>query len=490
MAFERDNLTNKQNSEWALYLPALSSFYISDIGKQRYDNNWIPQSRIPTNFELGVDGMDFLKSKDTYYSYKWCLYSAGHANRDLTQFDPKEDVPRNRDKSNTFVLQDSGGYQIGTKQWPADWQDPNCPKAQKYREEVLTMADALSDYCMALDVPAWIMRKDLETQQVTNIHSYSDSLKGTFINNDYFINNRNGNCKFLNTLHGETHSQADDWYDKMKKYNDPKQYPDRFFEGYAFAGQYAADVHLILKRLVSLKFDGLLESGKHDWIHVLGTSMLEWAVLLTDIQKAARKYYNPTLTISYDCASPFFAAAKGLMYYETYITDREKWAYRMGSAPSDKSYSTDNRSVYDAIIQDRLMPTFSDSVITKRLKIADICYQQPGALNKLGKESKTAWDSFTYNLIQAHNVWCHIKACQDANVAYENGKIPAMLVQEEFDRISFQQVIDDIFSTTDRSKAEQIIEDYSNFWIQIKGTRGNVGKKSVNAITHFNNLFE
>ena len=38
----------------------------------------------------------------------------------------------------------------------------------------------------------------------------------------------------------------------------------------------------------------LLQQGKHDWMHFLGTSKLEWAVLLTVIQRAVRKYVNPS----------------------------------------------------------------------------------------------------------------------------------------------------------------------------------------------------
>jgi hypothetical protein len=487
--FDKDNLSKKQSPDWALFLPAISSFYIADIGKQRYGNQVDP-TRVPADFEHGVDGLDFLKEETGYFSYKWGLYSAGHANLDLNKFDPKEDVIRKRDRSKSFILGDSGGYQIGMGIWKADWKDPNCPKANAKRKILLPWMEAMTDYSMTLDVPAWLMRKPIENQDATGIHSYQESVTGTFINNDYFINNRTGSCKFLTVLQGETHNQADDWYDKMKKYNDPKQYPGRHFEGYAFGGQNAADVHLILRRLVALKFDGLLEKGENDWIHVLGTSMLEWAVLFTDIQKAARKYYNPNLTISYDCASPFYGASKGHVYYETSIVNREKWAYRMDKGPDDKKYSKDNRRYGDAIRQDQHFPVFTDSPITNRCKISDICVYDVGDLNKMGKESKSAWDSFTYNILQGHNAWCHIKATQDANIAYENGILPNMLVIEQFNRVKFNQIVDEIFSLTDRAKAEKMIDDHSRFWLQIRGTRGNIGKRAINAITHFDNLFE
>ena len=55
-------------------------------------------------------------------------------------------------------------------------------------------------------------------------------------------------------------------------------------------GQNMCDIPSVLKRLVALRFDGLLEKGVHDFMHFLGTSKLEWATLLTDVQRAVRKY--------------------------------------------------------------------------------------------------------------------------------------------------------------------------------------------------------
>ena len=36
-------------------------------------------------------------------------------------------------------------------------------------------------------------------------------------------------------------------------------------------------------------------------------------------------------------------------------------------------------------------------------------------LNKIGKEGKTSWDSFTYGILMIHNVYMHIRAVQRAN---------------------------------------------------------------------------
>jgi hypothetical protein len=49
------------------------------------------------------------------------------------------------------------------------------------------------------------------------------------------------------------------------------------------------------------------------------------------------------------------------------------------------------------------------------MTMGDVCYYKPGDKNKLGKESKTSWDSFAYFLMMGHNVYQHIESVQRAN---------------------------------------------------------------------------
>lgn len=489
-----DDLTSKQ-SDYAVFLPALSSFYSRDISKQRSNPNYIDPARIPTGFENGIEGMNWLNDQQGYFKYKWSLYSAGHADLDLNKTNGRDDMVRNRDP-NTFILGDSGGFQIGKGVWEGNWKDPNCPKAAKKRKQVLEWLDAYSDRGMILDIPAWVARSPAG-QKATGISTYAEAVDGTYINNDYFMANRTGKCKFLNVLQGENHTEADDWYDRMKKYCDPKQYAQPF-EGWAMGGQNMCDVHLLLRRIVALRFDGLLEAGKHDWMHFLGTSKLEWATLLTDVQRAVRKYHNENFTVSFDCASPFLATANGQIYYDVVTPDRGKWSYQMQASVDNKKYATDTRPFGDVLLQDKIFDTFLESPFSERLSIKDVCIYNPGDLNKIGKEGRTSWDSFSYTLQMGHNVWTHIHAVQEANRQYDAGRVPGMLVSASadkktmrvYDREFFRDIVDDIFATSDRGKAEELIEHYNKYWMSIVGTRGAVGKKTVNAGTMFNTLFE
>jgi hypothetical protein len=363
------------------------------------------------------------------------------------------------------------------------------------RKAVLNWMDTYMDYGMCLDIPSQSLStfhiKDPKTgKSAHGISTIEEAISATHINNEYFIKHRNGKCKFLNVLQGRNHTQSDDWYEEMKKYCDPNIYPDNHFNGWAFGGQNKIDVHLMLRRLVNIIHDGLLVEGKHDLIHCLGVSILEYAVLFTDIQRAIRKYHNPKLQITFDCASPFFSAAKGLAYFNNSIEHNKKWAYSMEKTAENKGYANDNRKFSDAVLQDKIHKVFTDSPVTDLMTVKDLCYRGQGFIGQHGKETKTSWDTLSYTLLQSHNVYQHMTAVQEANRKYEQGIMPKM-VMNQFDEEHFGEIVDKIFAQNDRQKSLDMIESHSSFWMQMKsGSQGFSGKKAMNAMTMFDQLFE
>ena len=539
---EQDNLTAKQN-DYAVFLPAISGFYATYIGKQRDPVNgpYVDPARLPAGIP-DMEMMNWLNSAKGLFPYRWSLYSGGHANLDLNKQDWSEDMVRSRE-SGTLMLGDSGGFQIAKGLWEGEWRDPTSPAvvakmaelqargvehvpdlkpdgtpkhdkngntkyvkidhaknyqnlldaAQKKREAVLKWLDGIADYGMTLDIPTWVIH-DKNASDKCGITTLPEAVEATKYNNDYYMKHRkgvkNGGMKVLNVLQGANHADADRWYDTMKHYCDPSQYPDTHFDGWSMGGQNMCDVHLVLRRLVALRHDNLLQEGIHDWMHFLGTSKLEWAVLLTDIQRAVRKYVNPNFTISFDCASPFLATANGQVYHHIDLPHNDKWCYRMSPIVDDKKYATDTRPYGQAVVADGLIDHFDESPISRQLQMKDVCYYQPGMLNKIGKEGKTSWDSFSYALLMGHNVWTHLEAVQRANRVYDLGSWPAMMWNQNGDHARFKDIVDAIFATPDRSEAEAIIEHYDRYWMDIVGTRGFKGKKAKNAMSMFNNLFE
>jgi len=527
-----DNLTNKQ-LDYAIFLPAISGFYATFIGKQRANNDYVDPARMPQALQ-DMEQLNWLNSQKALFPYKWSLYSGGHANLDLTKDDASEDMVRQRE-SGTFMLGDSGGFQIAKGLWEGEWRDPTSLEvqqklksligikesrknskgktievdmyqeyqklidaAQKRRDAVLKWLDGIADYGMILDIPTWVVH-DKKASAACGITTLEEAVAATKYNNNYFMQHRkgknNGGAKFLNVLQGDNHTSAEEWYQEMKEFCDPAKYPDTHFDGWAMGGQNMCDVHLVLKRLVELRYDNLLQEGIHDWMHFLGTSKLEWAVLLTVIQRAVRKYVNPAFTISFDCASPFLATANGQMYHHIDLPHNDKWCYRMSPSADDKKYAIDTRTFRDAVLQDGIFDVFDESPISQRLQIKDICIYKPGDLNKNGKEGKTSWDSFSYALMMAHNVWTHIESVQRANREFDAGYHPAMMRHDHIEAEYFEDIVERIFAAPTKQQALDIVnaDKYARpkgYWEQIVGTRGFKGEKTTNSFTMANQHLE
>ena len=85
----------------------------------------------------------------------------------------RESQHRERDREYSWLLGDSGGFQIGKGKWEGDWRaNSGCSLASKKRDGVSKWMDAFMDYGMILDIPAWVSRSP-EGAKASNISSYS-----------------------------------------------------------------------------------------------------------------------------------------------------------------------------------------------------------------------------------------------------------------------------------------------------------------------------
>ena len=514
------NLTPLQK-DYAVYLPAISSFYSTYVAKQRL-GEFVPTNRIPQGFDRGIEGMNFLNPEDGYFTYKYALYSAGHAQLDLQKSIEQESMIQQRDRGNTMILGDSGGYQIGKGVLKFDWLNFEGPEANKTRQKILEWLELTADWSMMLDVPTWAC--DHIHSPKTGLKTFEDCLDKTRFNNDYFLKNRLGQTKWLNVLQGGDWDTAEKWYNGVKEFSDPAgPYAGREAEGWAFGGANMCKMDVTLKRLMTLREDNLLK-GKN-WIHFLGTAQLDWSCYLTLIQRQLRKHINEEITISFDCASPFIATAHGLVYTNAQHTAK-RWSVIMDKAPDNKALAGSD------------IPFPFESEIGRRLKMGDLCYYNLGVrksdeelgygprggkiefdhqnpehyhvvpkLNKLGKiPNKTSWDSFSYALMMGHNVYCHIVAVQraqqlmDIELAKTSGKLNWRywkkvksndMSDEHSDWVPrnvlyFANFVEELFNTKTKAEAFEMIEQAIPFLKSLEGARLQGGP----AQNKFNSLFE
>jgi hypothetical protein len=477
------NLTPLQK-DYAVYLPAISSFYSTYVAKQRLEE-FVPNARIPKGFDRGIEGMNFLNPEEGYFTYKYALYSAGHAQLDLNKSLVQESMIQQRDRANTMILGDSGGYQIGKGVLKFDWLNFEGKEANKTRQQILEWLELTADWSMMLDVPTWAC--DHIHSPKTGLKTFDDCLNKTRYNNEYFLTNRLGNTKFLNVLQGSDWDTAEKWYNGVKDFSDNKVWGDKAAEGWAFGGANMCKMDITLKRLMTMRDEGML-TGK-DWIHFLGTAQLDWSCYLTSIQRQLRKHVNENLTISFDCASPFIATAHGLVYTNAQHSPK-RWSVIMDKAPDNKALAKSD------------IPFPFESELGRRLIMEDICHYAPGMLNKIKKEGKTSWDSFSYALMMGHNVYCHIVAVQRAQELMDiectrfkpdwrawglEGKKEKELSDWVPRRILyFDRFINELFETKTKEEAFAMIETAMPFLKSLEGARLRGGPDQ----NEFNSLFD
>lgn len=394
----RVNLSSK-NRDYAVFTPAISGFYVNYVSKQRYEK-YVPDERIPAKFENGIEGLNFLNKDKGYFVYETALYSAGHAELDLQKAVKKESMIHERDRKNTILIGDSGGFQISKGVWQGNWtaKEGKDKKTDKQRGLVLNWLENTANYSMVLDIPTNGMNiVDEKTgKPLCGLNSYEEFREGTIQNNKYFFKHRQGKTKFLNVLQGSTYEQADDWFETVCLPIVEET------SGWAFGGVQKTNLNHSLRRILLLKEFGLLDKGIAEWMHFLGTGKASHAVIYTAIQRALRKHVNPTITISYDAASPFLATANGKVYTHNMFSDKS-FGYMLPFMVDDKTPMGKNEPW-----------PWDDSPVGERLTWGDINYYNPGDLNKLKKEGDTSWDSFSYFLLMGHNVYKHIDTVQMA----------------------------------------------------------------------------
>jgi hypothetical protein len=471
--------------DYAVYLPAISSFYSTYIAKQRLEK-FIPDDRIPQGFDRGIEGMNFLNPEQGYFYYKYGLYSAGHAQLDLQKSLTQESMIQDRDRSKTMILGDSGGYQIGKGVLKFDWLNFEGPEATKTRQKILEWLELTADWSMMLDVPTWAC--DHIHSPKTGLKTFEDCLEKTRYNNDYFLENRLGQTKWLNVLQGSDWDTAEKWYEGVKEFSDPKgKYAGKEAEGWAMGGANMCKMDITLKRLMTMRDEGML-TGKN-WMHFLGTAQLDWSCYLTLIQRQIRKHINPEITISFDCASPFIATAHGLVYTNAVHTNK-RWSVIMDKAPDNKALAKSD------------IPFPFASEMASRLTMGDICWYAPGMLNKIKKEGKTSWDSFAYALMMGHNVECHIVAVQRAQQLMDietakhkpDWRMKGVEGKKEIEYsdwvpnriLYFATFVEELFNTKTKAEAFQLISDAAGFLKSLEGSRLQGGP----AQNTFGSLFE
>jgi hypothetical protein len=386
----------KQVDNYALYLPAIDEKFAAYVVRPKDEQ--APHSVSPSD-------LNFLNPRSKLWTYKWCLASAGRL-----AYSNGSDAVSQRKPNSSWVMGDSGGYQIGTgalqdiNGWKAHARKPD-RLAQLWREsdvkrKILSWLDAHCDYGMTIDMPLWVRDKKHKTSpwHHCGVELLTDL---TVENNRYISDNRGlvGNCQFLNVLQGRNESEEDYWYRRVRHFD---------FEGWAFGGSLGPNLSIkrVLRRLLIMRDEGML-GGRKCWLHILGISQLGWSIALTAVQRAVQGNVGRPFTVSFDSSTPLLWAGKFQCYPKppNLTDDIRTWRFSQARFPVGYAAATKKAG--------EQFP--AGSPLSSLLTVGDMNPDtSPYAVQ--------TFNAFSNVALASHNLYVFIRAFIDGNKAAFGGR--------------------------------------------------------------------
>jgi len=210
------------------------------------------------------------------YQHKYFLLTAGHLYK-------KMDIRKQMGLEDSFVMGDSGGYQIamGAIKWD-----------KSVRHQIFEWLEENSDLAMNIDIPPY---GDMAGK-------FDECIDISYDNFKYFAENQTGKTKFLNVLQGNNFQQRIKWYEKMKEFD---------FYGWSCGG-------CRLPYRLAANITALIEGKEHfktnnEYLHILGTSKISDFFFLAQIQKSLVEV-GSKMRVTTDSSSPSRSVAFGLYY--------------------------------------------------------------------------------------------------------------------------------------------------------------------------------
>ena len=359
-----------QQLNHAIYVPALFPPYAQFAVEAPGSVRSLPGGLTPGD-------LDFFRKDGSLFHLPAALYSAGLiSNLD----DPPTCMVTERDRPNTLVIGDSGGYQIISGNFEVhDDSD---------RRSILGWINSHCDFAMTLDIPT------IATEKENSLYSFFDQcLKGTLTHLDFFQRHHDQRQVWLlNVLQGNDEEQADEWYEAVKDYD---------FDGWAFAGPMKRNIHYVVRRLLRMLREEKI-GGKRCWIHFLGIGDLTTACLLTTIRDCLRRRLGDDgFHISFDTSSPLLVAGKYRTIYAEARISYEKFGFISEELPiNDPAWLGSTEPL-----------PYQSSPIAAHLTKGDIIVD--GAIH-----ADSRWDAASSMMLMNHNVYVQMDGIFRANAAY------------------------------------------------------------------------
>jgi hypothetical protein len=402
-------------AKYATYLPAIPP------GPAEYPVCPDDGKRLPPA-GLTKGDLNFLGGESNLFTYGGALMSAGLALGQSSERIPRAMITDCRHRLlGSTVLWDSGGFQLirDKIRWRGDHT----------RERILRACEHFADVAVFLDCPPVPLVSGPNKGGVLNLSqptlskqfpTYEICRDTTVANNRYYEKHRRYGPRpwFLNVLQGNNFEQCEDWYQHVKVFE---------MDGWAFGGTFYNNLTEILRRLIILRDDYMLDGRR--WVHVLGSNILGLTCALTTIQTILSRELGRLIKFSYDTSSPFTMVYGYGLAHTGFAIDKSGLSMKQRRFPND-DYST----AWDQID----FPTCVQTALSRRLKLSDICLQDKSIF------AASSWDTLSYHLLANHNREMLLNAIIGAHRVYllddrnASGLCPDWLIRS---RIGIEEVL-------------------------------------------------
>lgn len=372
------------------YLPSLQPTWTKTFTRSLYEH----RDNVPFGSFKSLDEFNWYNGKKPRFLHPYGLYSPGHA--EIDDLDKARSVDRmlfERDRSNTFLLVDSGGYQVGTGVWPLASLDSQIKKVIRWQE-------AIADLAVILEVPTWY-------KEDGKLIEFDDALRLTNRNLEAYAAYKDSELKFLNPLHGMTYDEGRRWFDKTRWFNDQGH-----AVGWCFSSVFSNDLHLALKMLLYM----IEQEHYPQYLHFLGQGSAASAIVASimrrtvirafpeQVKKAAKG--NP-LNVTVDASSEFQSVGRFLTIYERAIDVKAGNAKTSAFQIKSSTFDSSNRNSYPL---KRTYPDVEGPILGKHDKgvvMGDLLAPENSTT-----KSKYNVDEVSLAILIAHNVWVKLNTIE------------------------------------------------------------------------------
>lgn len=366
------------------YLPSIQSGWVGTLARSVYDY----RPNIPYGSFKTLDEFNWYNGLKPRFSHPSALYSCGHSTLDVEKARKSDKLLFERDRDKTFLLVDSGGFQVGKGVWKLE-------KTGQYVEKVLRWQEAIADLAVILEVPAWTT---VDGERIDFKHALSatnDNLKA-------YANSASGKLKFLIPLHGSTFNEGKRWFDKTRWFADKG-----FAVGWCFSDEFSKNFRMAMEMLIYM----IEQEHYPRYLHFLGQGNAQVAVVAEMMRRTVPRCYprsmskgvsasQNVLTVTTDASSEFQSVGRYVTIFRRSVPAEGKALSNSPFTIKSERFDSKDRSKFPL---DRPYPDLDGPVMghdEKGVKMGDLLAPANG-------RSKSAYniDEVSAAILIAHGLW-------------------------------------------------------------------------------------